>query len=120
MANRTDKFFPDGEWSEDAYQQHLAEEALRRWELENAPWRTAMREWLKKGGVFPAFIPRLAKRVCTLDRYCRDDLYRKEHGYAACVACPYGCGNYELFRELSEVFSEFQTGECCQQRGDYV
>lgn len=118
METKADKFLSNGEWSEDAYQKHVAERMKHRWEKENAPWRIAMREWLKKGGYFQSFAPGLAKKMCMLDCFCTGDVYRRKHGHAPCAVCPYGYVNYELFRELSEVFKELWTDECCQQRGD--
>lgn len=106
---KTDKFFPDGEWSEEAYQEHFAEEAKLAWEQSKAPWQPAMRGWLKDGGKFPAFIPQYDPRRCTLMRYCRGELFHQEHGYVPCMVCPYGCDNFKLFKDLSRALGEFRT-----------
>lgn len=115
----TDKFFPDGEWDEEAYQQHLAEEAKLAWEKSNAPWQTAMRGWLKDGGKYPTPMLRFDSRACALAIYCRGRKFEVEHGFTPCQFCPYGCGNLALFKDLSRALDELRTGEQCQQRSDF-
>lgn len=106
---KTDKFFPGGEWSEEAYEKYAQEEATLLAERIIAPWQPAMREWLKNGGIFPVFIPQHDPRRCTLMRYCRGELFRQEHGYVPCIVCPYGCDNFKLFKDLSRALHEFRT-----------
>lgn len=113
---RTDKFFPGGEWSEEAYEKHVAEEAQLIWEKSNAPWQPAMRGWLKDGCPFPTVMLRFDTRACALAIYCRGRAFEVEHGFFPCQVCPYGLCNLDLFKELSRALGEFRTTEQCQQR----
>ena len=115
----TDMFFRDGEWDEDAYQRHLAEEAKLAWEKSNAPWQTAMRGWLKDGCPFPTVMLRFDTRACALAIYCRGRAFEVEHGFSPCQLCPYGPCNLDLFKELSRALRECRTTEQCQQRSDF-
>ena len=118
MERGADKFFLGGGWSEVASQQHLVAEAKLEWEKSNAPWQSAMRGWLSNGAKFPTPMLRFDVRACALAIYCRGRAFEREHGFSPCQICPYGCGNFELFKELSHVFAELRIGEWYQQRGD--
>lgn len=107
--NKTDKFFPDGEWSEEAYEKHMVEEATLLAERKIAPWQPAMREWLKDGCPFPTLMLRMDTRRCALAIYCRGKPYEKAHGYSPCEDCPYGRSNFDLFKDLSRALGEFRA-----------
>ena len=119
MDRYTDQFFRDGEWCEEAYQRHLAEEAKLAWEKNNAPWQSAMRGWLKGGSPFPTVQLRFDGRGCALAIYCRGRAFEVGHGFSPCQACPYGLHNLELFKDLSRALGELRTTEQCQQRSDF-
>lgn len=116
---KTDKFFPDGEWSEEVYNKHMEEEAMQQAERKIAPWQPAMRGWLKDGCPFPTVTLRFDTRACALAIYCRGRAFEVEHGFSPCQVCPYGLCNLDLFRELSRALHEFRTTEQSQQRGDF-
>lgn len=109
--DKTANFFPNGEWSEEAYQQYQAEEAILAWEKSSAPWQTAMRGWLREGAVFPTVMLRFDTRGCALAIYCRGRTFEIEHGFSPCEICPYGLDNIGLFRDLARALGEFRTGE---------
>lgn len=106
---KTDKFFRDGEWCEEAYEEYEQEEAALLAERIIAPWQPAMRGWLKDGCPFPTVMLRFDTRACALAIYCRGRAFEKEHGFSPCQACPYGLCNLDLFKELSRALGEFRT-----------
>ena len=115
----TNKFFPGGEWNEEAYEKHVQEEAALLAERKIAPWQSAMRGWLKDGCPFPTVMLRFDTRACALAIYCRGRAFEVEHGFSPCQLCPYGPCNLDLFKELSRALRECRTTEQCQQRGDF-
>lgn len=99
----TDKFFRDGEWDEHLYEQYLAQETEDTWELQNAPWRPAMRDWMKHGCEVPLIVWQYSGVVCPIQTHCNGAYFLFINRHSPCDECPFESKNARAYIELSKA-----------------